>query len=64
MSTSAAQDSVTFTSSSVSWSQFAYMQGVNSNIAPAWANYVGIYYDLTQMNAGTICIDGVNLDPM
>ena len=64
LSTAAAQDSVTFSSSAAAWTQFAWMQAVDQNIAPAWANYVGIYYDLSQMNAGTVCIDGVNLDPM
>jgi hypothetical protein len=64
LGTAAAQDSVTFTSSSIPWTQFQYLSASSQNFAPQWANSVGIYYDLTQMNAGTVCIDGVNLDPM
>jgi lysophospholipase L1-like esterase len=50
----------TLTSAAQTWTGTG--QGITpraGTVAPAWANYVGLYFDFSAMNAGSIYVDGV-----
>jgi hypothetical protein len=64
LNTSGGPQAVVFTASPSGWTSLTITNADPHNHAPAYANYVGIYYDLTQMNAGTVYIDGVLMDPL
>jgi hypothetical protein len=51
--------SKSLTSSAIGWTAGQTLTLAALGRAPSWSNYIGLYIDLTAMNAGSIYIDGV-----